>query len=94
MADVNYTSDQIRAEIKRLIANVTEREPDEVPDTAHFMDELGVDSLMAMEVMIAIDKKFKIDIPEEDFNKATNVNESVAMVEQWLATKSAMAVTA
>lgn len=94
MADVNYTSDQIRAEIKRLIANVTEREPDEVPDTAHFMDELGVDSLMAMEVMIAIDKKFKIDIPEEDFNKATNVNESVAMVEQWLATKNAMAVTA
>lgn len=89
MADVTFTSDQIRAEIKRLIANVTEREPDEVPDTAHFMDELGVDSLMAMEVMIAIDKKFKIDIPEEDFNKATNVNESVAMVEQWLAAKNA-----
>ena len=91
MADVTYTSDQIRAEIKRLIANVTEREPDEVPDTAHFMDELGVDSLMAMEVMIAIDKKFKIDIPEEDFNKATNVNESVAMVEEWLAAKAVTA---
>ncbi len=88
MADVTYTSDQIRVEIRRMIANVTEREPDEVPDTAHFMDELGVDSLMAMEVMIAIDKKFKIDIPEEDFNKATNVNESVAMVEEWLAAKA------
>ena len=91
MAEVTFTSEQIRAEIKRLIANVTEREPEEVPDTAHFMDELGVDSLMAMEVMIAIDKKFKIDIPEEDFNKATNVNESVAMVEQWLAAKNAVA---
>ena len=48
------------------------------------MEELGVDSLMAMEVMIAIDKKFKIDIPEEEFNHATNVNASVALVEKWL----------
>jgi len=80
-----YTEDQIRSEVKRLIANVTEREPEEVSDTATFSEELGVDSLMAMEVMIAVDKKFKIDIPEEEFNKATNVNESVALVQYWLA---------
>jgi acyl carrier protein len=94
MTEATFTADQIRAEIKRLVANVTEREPDEISDTAHYMDELGVDSLMAMEVMIAVDKKFKIDIPEEEFNKATNVNESVAMVEQWLAARGASAATA
>ena len=32
------------AEIKKLIARVTEREPDEIPDEAHYMEELGVDS--------------------------------------------------
>jgi acyl carrier protein len=48
---------------------------------------------MAMEVMIAVDKKFKIDIPEEEFNKATNVDESVAMVEQWLAARNGAAAT-
>jgi len=84
-----YTTEQIKAEIKRLIANVTEREPEEISDTALFGEELGVDSLMAMEVMIAVDKKFKIDIPEEEFNKATNVNDSVALVQEWLAKKSA-----
>lgn len=94
MAEVTYTADQIRAEVKRLVANVTEREPDEISDTAHYMDELGVDSLMAMEVMIAVDKKFKIDIPEEEFNKATNVNESVAMVEKWLAERNGTAASA
>jgi acyl carrier protein len=88
MADT-YTTEQIRMEVKRLIANVTEREPEEISDTALFGEELGVDSLMAMEVMIAVDKKFKIDIPEEEFNKATNVNESVALVEHWLAKQSA-----
>ena len=86
-----YSAEQIRAEIKKLIANVTEREPDEIPDTAHYMDELGVDSLMAMEVMIAVDRKFGVDIPEEEFNKASNVNESVAMVEHWLAQRTATA---
>jgi len=94
MSQPTYTADQIRAEIKRLIANVTEREPEEISDSAHFMDELGVDSLMAMEVMIAVDKKFKIDIPEEEFNKATNVNESVAMVEKWIAARDAAATSA
>lgn len=84
-ATTTFTSEQIRAEIKKLVARVTEREPDEVPDGAHYMEELGVDSLMAMEVMIAIDKKFKIDIPEDEFNKATNVDESVKLVEHWLA---------
>ena len=90
-ATTTFTSEQIRTEIKKLIARVTEREPDEIPDTAHYMEELGVDSLMAMEVMIAVDKKFKIDIPEEDFNKATNVNESVQLVEHWLAQSAAKA---
>jgi acyl carrier protein len=94
MAETTYTADQIRAEIKRLVANVTEREPEEISDTAHYMDELGVDSLMAMEVMIAVDKKFKIDIPEEEFNQATNVDESVAMVLKWLAERDGAAATA
>jgi acyl carrier protein len=85
MAELTFTSDQIRAEIKRLVGRVTEREPDEVPDNAHYLDELGVDSLMAIEIMIAMDRKFSIDIPEEEFQKATNVNESVEMIESWLA---------
>lgn len=88
MAETTYTADQIRAEVKNLVARVTEREPDEIPDDAHFMDQLGVDSLMAMEIMIAVDRKFGIDIPEEEFNKATNVNESVKMVEHWLGQRS------
>jgi acyl carrier protein len=79
------TTDQIRAEIKRLIAEVTERTPEEVSDTAHFTDDLGVDSLMAMEVMVAVDKKYKINIPEEEFTKLQNVDQTVEVVERHLA---------
>ena len=86
MQNGQMTEEKIRFEIKRLIAAVTEREPEEVSDTASFAEDLGVDSLMAMEVMVAVDRKFHIDIPEEEFSKATNVDQAVAMVQRYLPT--------
>jgi acyl carrier protein len=74
------TAEQLRTEVKRLIAEVTEREPEEITDTALFAEELGVDSLMAMEVMVAVDKKYKINIPEDEFATIKNVDDTVAVV--------------
>lgn len=79
--------------IKSLIAQVTEREPEEIPDQASLKEELGVDSLMAMEVMVAVDKKFHIDIPEEEFNTITNVDEAVAVVSRYLPESGVSIVT-
>ena len=76
----NVTAEQIREEVKKLIAEVTEREPEEITDTALFADELGVDSLMAMEVMVAVDKKYKINIPEDEFAAIKNVDDTVTVV--------------
>jgi len=81
------TADQIRMKIKELVASVTEREPEEIPDNVGFRD-LGVDSLLVMELMLAIDKKFKIDIPEEEFEKLLTVDDTVPVVERYLAETS------
>jgi len=94
MQNGHRTDESIRWEIKRLIASVTEREPEEVSDTASFSEDLGVDSLMAMEVMVAMDKKFRIDIPEEEFVKATNVDAAVAMVLRYLPESSVIPASA
>jgi acyl carrier protein len=80
METITTTAEQIRAEVKKLIAEVTEREPEEINDTALFADELGVDSLMAMEVMVAVDKKYKINIPEDEFATIKNVDDTVGVV--------------
>jgi acyl carrier protein len=74
------TEELVRAEVKRLIAELTERESAEITDTALFVDDLGVDSLMAIEVMVALDKRYKIDIPESEFNQIKNVNDAVNIV--------------
>lgn len=84
MTNGTITPDVIRTEIKKLIAEVTERTPEEIGDTALFADDLGVDSLMAMEVMVAVDKKYKINIPEEEFAKIRNVDDTVAVVQRYL----------
>jgi len=90
MQNGQITDESIRWEIKRLIASVTEREPEEIADNASFTEDLGVDSLMAMEVMVSMDKKFRIDIPEEEFVKVTNVNEAAAMVRRYLPESAVM----
>jgi acyl carrier protein len=74
------TEELVREEVKRLIAELTEREISEITDTALFVDDLGVDSLMAIEVMVALDKRYKIDIPESEFNQIKNVNDAVSIV--------------
>jgi acyl carrier protein len=53
------------------------------------LDDLGVDSLMAMEVMVTVDKKFKIDIPEDEFSQIKNVNDAVATVMRYLSKNGA-----
>ncbi len=84
MTNGHVTAEMVRDEVKRLIAELTEREPAEITDTALFVEDLGVDSLMAIEVMVSLDKRYKINIPEAEFNKIKNVDDAVATVMQHL----------
>ena len=85
MANEQVTAESIRTEVRKLIAEITEREPEEVSDTALFVDDLGIDSLMAIEMLVAVDKKYKIEISEEEFGKIKNVNDAVEAVQRHLA---------
>lgn len=76
----NITAEQVREEVRSRVAELTEVDPSEVSDTADFMDELGVDSLMAIELMVALDKEYKIDIPEDEFRQIKNVDQAVEVV--------------
>lgn len=84
MENGHYTAEQIRDEVKRMIAAVIERDESDIEDTTSFADELDVDSLMALEVMVAMGKKFRIEIPTDEFVKADNVQQAVAMVQRYL----------
>lgn len=89
MANEQATAEEIRSAVKKLVAEITEREADEISDTALFTEELGIDSLMAIEMMVAVDKRYKIEIPEEEFGKIKNVNDAVELVQRLLAEAAA-----
>ena len=80
MMKTKYSVEEIREEVRNMVAELTECEPEEVTGTAHFMDELEVDSLMAIELMVSLDKKYGIDIPEEEFREIENLNQAVEAV--------------
>lgn len=82
MAQKRATAEEIRREVRRLVAEITERTPEEISDTALFVDDLGIDSLMAIEMLVAVDKKYRIQIPEEEFGKIKNVNDAVEIVQR------------
>ena len=53
-----------------------------ITDEAHFVNDLGVDSLMALEIMVALEKKYQIKIPEKDLLRITCLNNVYEIVKE------------
>lgn len=60
-------------ELRDLIAEVLEMEPEEISDTGSFVDEYEADSLRAIEILARIEKKYKVEIPQEELAKMENL---------------------
>jgi len=53
-------------EVRGLLAETMDIDRSQLSEEAHFADELGADSLMALEVMLVLEKRFKVRIQEEE----------------------------
>lgn len=74
----------IESEIKEIIAKILEIEPEKITPDARFVEDLGMDSMMALEIVASIEKKYKISIPEEYLTKLTNLREVVEVAKQFI----------
>lgn len=66
--------------IKEIIGKELEIEAAEVVDDASLIDDLGADSLSVMELMIAFDDEFGVEVPEEDYDKLITVGNIVEYI--------------
>jgi acyl carrier protein len=64
-------SDELKEQLRAIIAEVAEI--DEVPDATPFAD-LGIDSMMAIEIVADVERTFKLSIPEAELQELTNLN--------------------
>lgn len=72
----------IEERIKKIIVEQLNVEEDQVTPTAHFVEDLGADSLDNVEMVMAFETEFEIEIPDEDTEKITNMQEAVAYVQK------------
>lgn len=78
---------EISQKVKSIIAEQLGVKVEEVTDTASFVDDLGADSLDTVELVMALEEEFGIEIPDEDAEKMTNVGEAVRYLEEKAANK-------
>jgi len=67
--------DQIREQVRRLYAEALELPPDRVADDAHFINDLGGDSLQVLSVSLKVEEIFSVLIPTEEYGQCTTVND-------------------
>ena len=67
--------------VKKIVVEHLGVEADKVTDNASFIDDLGADSLDTVELVMAFEEEFGIEIPDEDAEKITRVREAVEYIE-------------
>jgi len=77
----------ISEKIKGVIAEQLGVKPEEVTEQAKFVDDLGADSLDTVELVMALEEEYGVEIPDEDAEKLTTVGEAIKYIEKKIASK-------
>ena len=70
----------ISQKVKEIIVEQLGVDEDEVVPEAHFIDDLGADSLDTVELVMAFEEAFEIEIPDEDAEKITTVKGAISYI--------------
>lgn len=73
--------------IKSIIAEQLGVKVEEVNPQASFIDDLGADSLDTVELIMALEEEFSVEIPDEDAEKMTTVGDAIRYIEEKTANK-------
>jgi acyl carrier protein len=76
-------------EIISIIADVAGCAEEEITPETNIVHDLDVDSIKAIEITVAIEKKFKISVREEDVPNIVSVKQAVELVKKAMAQSSA-----
>jgi acyl carrier protein len=68
--------------IKQIIADQLGVKKEEVTDNAKFVDDLGADSLDTVELVMALEEEFGVEIPDEEAEKLVTVGDALKYIEE------------
>lgn len=76
--------ENLKHDIRAMIADIAERDDEEIEGELSFVEDLGFDSMMALEILAKLEKQYKIKIPEEELTKLDTLNQTVELVKRSL----------
>jgi acyl carrier protein len=68
--------------VKQIVAEQLGVEEDQVTPEASFMDDLGADSLDTVELVMALEEEFDIEISDEDAEKIQTVQDAISYINE------------
>ncbi|GHS86559.1 acyl carrier protein [Campylobacterota bacterium] len=68
-------------EVKAIVVEQLNVSEEDVKDTAKFVDDLGADSLDVVELVMALEEKFDVEIPDADAEKIKTVGDAIKYIE-------------
>jgi len=68
--------------VKKVVVDQLDVNEEEVNPTASFVDDLGADSLDVVELVMGLEEEFDIEIPDEDAEKITTVEDAVSYIDE------------
>ncbi|MFI5305826.1 MAG: acyl carrier protein [Polyangiales bacterium] len=72
----------IAEKVKEIVAQQLDVDIAEVKEEAQFIEDLGADSLAIVELVLAFEEQFEIDIPDEDTEKIATVGDAIKYIQE------------
>jgi acyl carrier protein len=72
----------IAEKVKEIVSQQLDVDQAGIEESASFIDDLGADSLAIVELVLAFEEQFEIDIPDEDTEKIRTVGDAVSYIKQ------------
>ncbi len=72
----------VEQQVKAIVAEQLGVKPEQVTNEASFVDDLGADSLDTVELVMALEEEFETEIPDEDAEKITTVQQAINYVSE------------
>jgi acyl carrier protein len=76
------TREQLRNELKAIIADLLEIQ--DFDDQAHFVRDLRADSMLLVELVVRIEKRYQVNLPEEELRNMRSLNDVLRVTSKLL----------
>jgi acyl carrier protein len=82
---MSFDKETIEKKVKEMIVDSLGIDPEKITNESSFVDDLGADSLDTVELVMAFEEEFDVEIPDEDAEKLTTVGDAISYLEKNLA---------